>query len=43
MGDGNINNTPKNVSLMPVSALSAECKLRDILLKKAKPQTLQLT
>ena len=36
MGDGNINTTPKNVSLMPVSALSAECKLRDILLRKGK-------
>ena len=33
MGDGNIDNPPTNVSLLPVSALSAECKLRDILLR----------
>ena len=33
MGDGSNDNPPVNTSLLPVSALSAECKLKDIILR----------
>ena len=32
MGDGNIE-TPNNISLLPVSAQSADCKFKEICLK----------
>ena len=33
MGDGSNDNPPVNTSLLPVSALSAECKLKEIILR----------
>ena len=33
MGDGSNDNPPVNTSLLPVSALSADCKFKDITLK----------
>ena len=33
MGDGNTKETTKSISLLPVSALSAECKFKEISLK----------
>ena len=36
MGEGSKHKTPKNASQVPVSALSAECKFKEIILRELK-------